>query len=86
MEPLDAKLGQLRAEIGPIRQLEDVRAGIEPLDDDMRQVRKSIDEIKPLVKGIGPLIGGIDEKLGRMSGDLAPVGELAEKMPGVKRR
>jgi predicted nucleic acid-binding Zn-ribbon protein len=86
VEPLDEKLDQLREEIKPIQQLADVRAGIEPLDDDMRQVRQSIDEIEPLVKGIGSRIRGVDEKLARMSGDLAPVGELAEKMPGVKRR
>ena len=86
VEPLDEKLNQLREEIEPIQQLADVRAGIEPLDDDMRQVRESIDEIEPLVKEIGSLIGGLDEKLGRMSGDLAPVGELAEKMPGIRRR
>ena len=86
VEPLDEKLDQLREEIKPIQQLGDVRAGIEPLDDDMRQVRQSIDEIEPLVKGIGSRIRGVDEKLARMSGDLAPVGELAEKMPGVKRR
>jgi len=86
VEPLDEKLDQLRDEIKPIQQLADVRAGIEPLDDDMRQVRQSIDEIEPLVKGIGSRIRGVDEKLARMSGDLAPVGELAEKMPGVKRR
>ena len=86
VEPLDEKLDQLREEVKPIQQLAEVRAGIEPLDEDMRQVRESIDEIEPLVKGIGSLIGGIDDKLARMSGDLAPVGDLAEKMPGVKRR
>jgi chromosome segregation ATPase len=85
VEPLDEKLDQLREEIEPIQQLGDVRAGIEPLDEDMRQVRESIDEIEPLVREIGSLINGLDEKLGRMSGDLAPVGELAEKMPGVRR-
>jgi predicted nucleic acid-binding Zn-ribbon protein len=86
VEPLDEKLDQLREEIEPIQQLVDVRAGIEPLDHDMRQVRESIEQIEPLVKEIGSDIGGIDEKLARMSGDLAPVGELAEKMPGVNRR
>lgn len=86
VEPLGKKLDDLREEIEPIQQLSDVRAGIEPLDDDMRQVRESIDEIEPHVKGIGSVIVGLDEKLARMSGDLAPVGELAEKVPGVKRR
>src|SRR5215207_2308949 len=86
VEPLDEKLDRLRQEIEPIQQLGDVRAGIEPLDDDMRKVRKSIDNIEPLVSRIGSLMSGLDEKLGDMSGDLAPVGDLAEKMPGVKRR
>ena len=86
VEPVSPQLDALRDDVKPIQDLEKVRAGIEPLDDDMRQVRQSIDEIEPLVKGIGSRIRGVDEKLARMSGDLAPVGELAEKMPGVKRR
>jgi predicted nucleic acid-binding Zn-ribbon protein len=86
VQPLDEKLDGLREEVAPIQQLADVREGIEPLDEDMRQVRESIDEIEPLVKGIGSQMRGIGEKLARMSGDLAPVGELAEKVPGVKRR
>jgi chromosome segregation ATPase len=86
VEPLDDKLDQLREEVEPIQQLAAVRAGIEPLDDDMRRVRESIHEIVPLVKAIGSAIASVDEKLARMGGDLAPVGELAEKVPGVKRR
>jgi predicted nucleic acid-binding Zn-ribbon protein len=86
IEPLGDKLDTLRADIQPIQQLAAVRAGIEPLDDDLRQVRQSIENIEPLVKAIGPRIDGIDDKLAGMSGDLAPVGDLAEKMPGISRR
>jgi chromosome segregation ATPase len=86
VEPLDAKLDRLCEEIGPIGQLSDVREAIAPLDKDMRQVRESIDELEPLVEGIVSVMRSMDEKLARMSGDLAPVGEFAEKIPGVKRR
>jgi chromosome segregation ATPase len=86
IEPLGDKLDTLRADIQPIQQLAEVRAGIEPLDDDLRQVRESIESIEPLVKAIGLQIDGIDSKLAGMSGDLAPVGDLAEKMPGISRR
>jgi chromosome segregation ATPase len=86
IEPLGGKLDELRDDVEPIQHLAQVRAGIEPLDDDMRQVRESIDTIEPLVKSIGSLIDSIDGTLSQMSGDLAPVGDLAEKMPGVKRR
>jgi chromosome segregation ATPase len=85
VERLGGNLDDLRREVEPLRHLAQVRAGIEPLDDDLRQVRESIDTIEPLVKGIGSRIEGIDGKLTDMSGDLAPVGDLAEKMPGVTR-
>jgi chromosome segregation ATPase len=85
VDRLGDKLDGLRDEIEPVRHLPNVRAGIEPLDDDLRQVRESIDTIEPFVKGIGSQLHGIDGKLSEMSGDLAPVGDLAEKVPGVTR-
>jgi chromosome segregation ATPase len=85
IERLGGTLDELQREVEPLRHLAKVRAGIEPLDDDLRQVRESIDTIEPLVKGMGSRIEGIDGKLTEMSGDLAPVGDLAEKMPGVTR-
>ena len=84
VERLGGKLDALHSEVEPIQHLAKVRAGIEPLDDDLRQVRESIDTIEPLVKGIESRIDGIDGRLSEMCGDLAPVGDLAEKMPGVK--
>jgi uncharacterized coiled-coil DUF342 family protein len=84
--PLSRQMDELREEVRPIQQLSDVRAGIEPLDEDMHDVRKSIDELEPVVKSIRASIGGMDAKLDDMRGDLAPVGDLAEKVPGVGRR
>jgi hypothetical protein len=85
VDRLGTKLDVLHGELGPLEHLPRMRAGIEPLDEDLRQVRESIDTIEPLVKGIGSRIHGIDGRLSEMSGDLAPVGDLAEKMPGVTR-
>jgi hypothetical protein len=68
----------LRADMQPISQLEQVREGIEPLDDDMRAVRLSVD-------GLEPLLVRANERLERLHEDLAPLGELAEKIPGIGR-
>jgi hypothetical protein len=78
VERLGGKLDALHSEVEPVQHLARVRAGIEPLGDDLRQVRESIDTIEPFVKGIG-------SRIDPMSGDLAPVGDLADKMPAVKR-
>jgi chromosome segregation ATPase len=86
VEPVSGQLEELRGEVQPIQQLAQVRAGIEPLDDDMRSVRGSIDELEPLVERIGARLAGIDAKLDDMRGDLSPLGDLAEKFPGVGRR
>jgi len=83
--PLSGQMDRLRDEVRPIQQLADVRAGIEPLDEDMHDVRTSIDELEPLVERIGERLGGMDAKLDDMRGDLAPLGELADKVPGVSR-
>jgi len=81
--PLSAQMDRLRDEVQPIQQLAEVRKGIEPLDEDMHDVRTSIDELEPLVERIGAQLGGMDAKLDDMRGDLAPLGELANKVPGV---
>jgi chromosome segregation ATPase len=86
IEPLSGQLDALRADVRPIQQLAEVRKGIEPLDEDMRSVREGIDELEPLVKRISARLTGIDAKLDDMRGDLSPLGDLAEKFPGVGRR
>ena len=70
------ELRALRAEMAPIQQLTAVRKGIEPLDDDMRAVRDSVDDLEPLIRELG-------DRLEAMRQDLAQLGELADKIPGV---
>jgi hypothetical protein len=86
VEPLAEKLDRLRDDVQPIQTLSEVRAGIEPLDEDMRRVRESIDAIEPSVNAIGSAVARVDGKLASMGADLTPVADLAEKMPGVRRR
>ncbi len=59
-------------------QLAEIRKGIEPLDEDMRAVRLSVDELEPLLVQV-------NERLERLHADLAPLGELADKIPGIGR-
>jgi archaellum component FlaC len=59
-------------------ELERVRAGIDPLDDDMRAVRDSVD-------GLEPLIRDVNAQLEQLRADLGPLGELADKIPGIGR-
>ena len=86
LDGISDQLGELRATVAPIQQLAEVRKGIEPLDDDMRGVRESIDELEPLVERIAGQMTAVDAKLDDMRGDLAPLGELADKVPGIGRR
>jgi predicted nucleic acid-binding Zn-ribbon protein len=85
VEPLDGRMvtmeGQLdalRSEVKPISQLKQVREGIEPLDDDMHAVRDSVAELEPLLIQV-------NERLEKLREDLAPLGELADKIPGIGR-
>ena len=71
-----AELAALRADMAPIAQIEQVRDGIAPLDDDMRAVRESVDELEPLMREI-------NERLESLRSDLAPLGDLADKVPGI---
>jgi hypothetical protein len=70
------RLDTIVAELAPIAQLEKVREGIDPLDDDMRAVRDSVD-------GLEPLLRETNERLEALRQDLAPLGDLADKIPGV---
>jgi len=86
LDGISGQLGELRATVAPIEQLAEVRKGIEPLDDDMRAVRESVDELEPLIERIAGQTAAVDAKLDDMRGDLAPLGELADKVPGIGRR
>ena len=76
IDTLIEELRALRAEMAPIQQLAGVREAVEPLDDDMRAVRDSVDDLEPLMRELV-------ERLEAMRQDLAPLGDLADKMPGV---
>jgi prefoldin subunit 5 len=92
VQPLQAQLDQLhesldglRTEVGPISEIRQVRAGIEPLDEDMRAVRLSVDDLEPLIRQVNERLAGLDQRIETLRGDLAPLGELAEKVPGIGR-
>ena len=73
----------LQAEMAPIRELSKVREGIEPLDDDMRAVRDSVDNLEPLIERMATRLGALDKRLEGIQSDVAPLGDLADKIPGV---
>ena len=76
IDTLIEELRALRVEMAPIEQLTAVRKGIEPLDDDMRAVRESVDDLEPLIREVSG-------QLQAMRQDVAPLGDLADKIPGV---
>ena len=76
IDTLIEELRALRVEMAPIEQLTAVRKGIEPLDDDMRAVRESVDDLEPLIREVRG-------QLQAMRQDVAPLGDLADKIPGV---
>jgi hypothetical protein len=77
-DSLTEELRALRAEIAPIREITKVREGIDPLDDDMRAVRDSVDDLEPLIRDV-------NAQLEQLRGELGPLGELADKIPGIGR-
>ena len=60
-----------------------IRGGIEPLDDDLRQVRDSVDTLEPLIAQVNTRLGALDQRIETLRADLPPLGELADKVPGV---
>ena len=76
-------LDDLKEEMRPIQELTQVREGIAPLDDDMRAVRDSVDNLEPLLERMSDRIGALDKRLEGIQADVAPLGELADKIPGV---
>jgi hypothetical protein len=81
--PLPALLEDVRDRLAPIQELHAMRAGIEPLDDDMRRVRESVDGLEPLLEVMNERLEGLDRRIDTLRSDLAPLGELADKIPGI---
>jgi phage shock protein A len=83
---MEGQLDGLVAELAPIRNLEPIRRGIEPLEHSMVAVRESVDELEPKIADLDEKIRGIDPKLDEMQESIEPIGDLAEKIPGNRRR
>jgi predicted nuclease with TOPRIM domain len=69
--------------------LEEVRAmrrGVDPLERSMIAVRDSVDELEPMISDLDAKIRRIDPKLDDMQESIEPIGDLAEKIPGNRRR
>jgi prefoldin subunit 5 len=86
LDGLREEVGALREEVRPIAEIRAVREGIEPLDDDMHAVRGSVDDLEPLIREVNQRLGGLDQRIEALREDLSPLGELADKIPGVGRR
>jgi chromosome segregation ATPase len=81
--PLSGQLDRLEATAKPIHEISEVRRGIEPLDEDMHAVRHSVDDLEPLIREVNSRLGALDARIDDLRSDLAPLGQLAEKIPGV---
>jgi chromosome segregation ATPase len=86
LDALNAALDELREEVRPIAEIREVRKGIEPLDEDMRAVRVSVDDLEPLIREVNQRLARLDERIETLREDLSPLGELADKVPGIGRR
>ena len=75
MAPIQ-EISLLRQDMAPIKEITRMREGIDPLDDDMRAVRNSVDDLEPLIREVSA-------QLAALRSDLGPLGELADKIPGV---
>jgi phage shock protein A len=76
----------LSAELAPMSNLEPIRRGIEPLEQSMIAVRDSVDELEPMIADLDRKIREIDPRLDQMQESIEPIGDLAEKFPGNRRR
>ncbi len=90
VELLDERLGTMQAQLEalrrtaePIEQITKVREGIESLDEDMRGLRDSVSDLEPLLREVNARLGTLDKRIEMMRADLAPLGDLADKIPGV---
>jgi phage shock protein A len=93
VEPLAGQIGHmeqqltgLAKEVEPIRNLAPIRKGIEPLEQSMVAVRESVDELEPMIGDLDRRIQRIDPKLDEMQDSIEPIGDLAEKVPGNRKR
>ena len=77
---------RLHERMEPISHLEPIRRGIEPLERSMVAVRESVDELEPMVADLDRRMRRSIPKLDEMQESVEPIGDLAEKIPGNRRR
>ena len=83
---MERQLDGLAEEMAPIGHLDAIRGGIEPLEKSMIAVRESVDELEPMVEDLDKKIQLIEPRLAEMQDSVEPIGDLAEKVPGNRRR
>jgi chromosome segregation ATPase len=86
LDGLHREIAALREEAKPIAEISKVREGIEPLDEDMHAVRGSVDGLEPLIREVNQRLEQLDGHIETLREDLSPLGDLADKLPGVGRR
>ena len=83
---MERQLDGLAEEMAPIGHLDAIRGGIEPLEKSMIAVRESVDELEPMVEDLDKKIQLIEPRLAEMQDSVEPIGDLAERVPGNRRR
>ena len=46
-------------------------------------MRDSVDTLEPLIEQVNTRLGALDQRIDTLRSDLAPLGELADKIPGI---
>jgi predicted nucleic acid-binding Zn-ribbon protein len=83
---MEQQLAGLQKEMLPIQHMGAIRRGIEPLEQSMVAVRDSVDELEPMITDLDRKIRTIEPRLAEMQDSVEPIGDLAEKIPGNRRR
>jgi chromosome segregation ATPase len=86
LERMQEQLAELAEEVAPIQEISAIRRGIEPLEHSLVAVRESVDELEPMVANLDRRLHAIDPKLDEMQESIEPVGDLAERVPGARKR
>jgi predicted nucleic acid-binding Zn-ribbon protein len=86
LEGVRHQLRDVAEEMAPIQNLAPIRQGIEPLEHSMVAVRESVDRLEPVIADLDRKVRGIEPQLDEMRDSIEPVGDLAEKIPGNRRR
>ena len=83
---MEGQLDGLAEEMAPIRNLDAIRHGIDPLEKSMIAVRESVDELEPMIGDLDAKIKLIEPRLEELQESVEPIGDLAERVPGNRRR